>query len=310
MKKIISAFFGLLAVSMIFTACVTAPGQDAYRPPSAGISYDREGFPITLPDEINTIISIGPSNTEILVALGFGDKIIVTDAFSDNVEGIAYGISVLDMMALDAEFIINAQPDIIFVTGMTRVGGEDPLSLVSNVGISVIYMPHGTSLEDIIEDIRFIAAVMGAEAAGEDIIANMQAEIDEIRRIGETISTRRTVYFEISPAPWMVSFGSGTFLNEMIEIVGAENVFGEQEGWISVSDEVILTLNPDVILTSVNFLDDPIADIMNRAGFNVITAVQNGHVFQIDTDASNRPSHNVTRALREIAEAVFPEYFR
>ena len=285
-----------------------SPGNTPHAPPA----YDREGFPLVLPEEINAIISIGPSNTEILMALGFGAQIIYTDRFSNDVPGIRPEIAVLEMMALDAEFILNAQPDVIFITGMTRAHGDDhPLRLVSDAGISVIYMPSSTSIAAIIEDIRFIAAVMGAHGGGEAIVADMQAEIDSIRQITENIADdeRRTVYFEISPAPFMFSFGSGTFLHEMIELVGGINIFADREGWLPVADEVLLPLNPDVILTSTNFLEDPIAEIADRPGWSVMTAVQNGDIFQIDTASSNRPSHNIIRALREMAQAVHPDLF-
>ena len=273
-------------------------------------THDREGFPITVPEQIETIIAIGPSNTEILVALGFGDAIIQADRHSADVPGIQPGISTFDIRALDIEYIIDLNPDIIFITGMARTGGDDdPLRQVSAVGITVIYMPSSASIPDIKEDIRFMAAVLGATAEGEEIVEYMTAELDRIREIGETITERRTVYFEISPAPHMFSFGSGTFLNEMIELVGAINVFADKEGWVQISDEALIDINPDVILTSISFLDDPIGEIMDRPGWGAITAVQNGDVFMIDTASSNRPNHNIIRALREIAAAVYPDKF-
>ena len=298
----------LFLVLLLLTACARSPGQSGVQPASS-VSVDREGYPISIPDEINTIISIGPDNTEILVALGLGHKIIGADTFSYNVYGIQPGISVLDMMSLDAEFIINAQPDVILVTGMTRVGGEDPLSVVSATGISVIHMPVSASIADIIEDIRFIAAVVGEEAAGEHIITQMEAEMDYIRHKAEAITDRKRVYFEIYPAPFMISLGTGTFLHEMIELVGAENIFFDREGWFSVADEVILIENPDVILTTVDFMENAVAEIKQRPGWGALTAVQNNAVFYIDGDSSSRPSHNITKALWEMARAIYPQIF-
>ncbi|MCL2576267.1 MAG: ABC transporter substrate-binding protein [Defluviitaleaceae bacterium] len=300
MKKGILAFVAVVLV-VVFAACA---GNNVSRP-----DFDRDGNPIALPDEINTIISIGPSNSEVLAALGFGGNIIYTDFNSIGVEGVE-GYAVLDMMALDAELIINAQPDVVFVTAMSRGGGEDPLRVVSDMGICVIYIPTSTSIAEIQEDIRFIASVMGVANLGDDIIANMQAEIDEIASIAAGITTERSVYFEISAAPWMFSTGTGTFLNEMIEIVGATNIFADHDGWLGVSDEQLLAANPDVILTNVEWMDDPITEILERPGFDAITAVQNGDVFSIAENASSRSSHNIVIALRQIAEAVFPEYFR
>jgi len=273
------------------------------------ITEDRDGNPITLPDSINTIISMGPANTEIIVALGLGDKIIAMDAFSAGIAGVNQEIPHFDMLNPDGEQLINLMPDVIFVPGMSRQGGaEDPFWLVSQAGITVIYIPSSTSLDAIMDDIRFIAAVLDADERAEAIISEMQGEIDRIRAIGETITDARTVYFEVSPAPHMVSFGSGTFLTEMIEIIGAVNILAADiYSWSSVSDEIILMLDPDVILTSTNFIDDPVGEIMSRSGWDAITAVRDGAVHFIDTDASNRPSHNVVSALLEMAYAVYPE---
>jgi len=288
----------------------TANGGDEVAPPPAQvIDEDREGNPITLPETITTVISMGPATTEILSALGFADKIIAVDTFSDNIAGIDPSIAILDMMAPDGERIIALQPDVLFVAGISRYGADDPFRLIADAGICVIFIPSSTSIAGIQEDIRFIAAVMDNAPGGEQLIENMNREIDAVRQVSATITERRTVYFEVSPAPWMVSFGSDTFLNEMIEIIGAENVFAAEEGWMSVSDEIIVVTNPDVILTSVDFIDNPVGEILSRPGWDAITAVQNGDVFYIDTDASNRPSHNIVLALFEMAMVVYPDYF-
>ena len=273
-------------------------------------AIDREGYAITLPDEINTIVTIGPSNTEVLSALGFAGQIVSTDRHSYNVPGIAEDIAVLDMMALDAEFLIELNPDIIFITGMTRVHGDgDPLSQVSDAGITVVFMPSSISIGAIMEDIRFMAAVLDAYEEGEEIISEMQAEIDIITEIVSTIQATRTVYFEISPAPHLWTVGANTFINEMIELAGGVNVFGDRDSWVGVADEIVLEINPEVIITSISFLDDPVDEIINRPGWDAITAVQNGDVFQVSTDYTNRPSQNVVRGLRQIAAAIHPDYF-
>ena len=308
MKKILGTI-ALLAALLTITACQS---QDPATPetPTTALSYDLEGNPLTLPDTIERIIVLGPSNTELLIAMGFGSNIIATDDWSASVSGLPSGIPLFDMMTPDVEQIINLEPDLVFVPGMSQAGGGDPFEPVSAVGITVLYIPTSDSIAAIQDDIRFIAAVMGAQDIGDELISGMQAEIEAIRAIGETISQRRTVYFEISPAPFMWTFGTGTFLNEMLEIIGAENVMSNQQGWTGVSDEIILEADPDVILTSTDFLDDPIAEIMSREGWDTLTAVQNGDVFFICADASNRPNHNIVRALREMAAAIYPDYFQ
>jgi iron complex transport system substrate-binding protein len=265
--------------------------------------------PIQLSQRAERIITIAPSITEVLVALGFGDAIIATDDMSENVAGIAQGISVLTFENLDVEHILYLQPDLIITSDMILFAGNDPLRAAKDSGIDVIYLPTADSIEGIKEDIRFLAELMDAAAYGEAIIAEMEAEISRVRQIGETIAEPRTVYFEISAAPFMFTFGQGTFLHDMIELIGAVNIFGDQTLWVSVTDEVLFDRNPDVILTSVVYIDDPVAEINSRPGWGALNAVQNGDVFYINADSTSRPSHHIIYALREMAIAIYPDYF-
>ena len=273
------------------------------------IDKDREGNSITLPQTIDKIISMGPSNTEVLVALGFGDKIIAADSYSENVEGIPSGIPMFSMMSPDGEQIIALQPDVIFVTGMSKVDGDDPFKIISDTGICIIYIPSSSSIDGIKEDIKYMANVMGAQSKGDTIISYMETEIAAVKAVGDTITDKKRIYFEISAAPYMYSFGKGTFLNEMIELIGAANVLGDQENWISVADEAVVDANPDVILTSVNYIENPTDEIKSRPGWDGLTAVQNGDVYYIDTDSSNRPSQNIIKALKEMAKFVYPDKY-
>jgi len=304
---------GLIVMTLILVVSIAACAENTPTGQSSeNVSefLDREGNYITVPGSINSILSMGPATTEILVELGFADKIIAIDGFSANIQGLPSGIPQFDMMAPDGEQIMILRPDIIFVPGMTRdAGGDDPFQMIRDAGIPVIFIPTSTSINEIIEDISFLGAIMGAEDKSEEIISAMKLEIEAFRSAGAAITERRTVYFEISPAPWMVSLGRDTFLNEMIEIIGAENIFADMDSWTAIADEAVIAANPDVILTSVDFIDDPIGEIMSRPGWGAITAVSQGSVYFIDTDASNRPSHNIVVALREMAQAVFPEYF-
>ena len=262
------------------------------------------------PAEITRVISMGPAHTEVLVALGFGDKLIAVDDFSAPIPGVPEGLPLLDMMAPDGERILALMPDVLFATGMTQVDGIDPFGIVSDAGISVVHIPFSTSIADIKADIRLIAEVMGASESGEALVAEMTQAINEIRAVGEGIGDRKTVYFEISEPPFMYSFGQGVFLHEMLTLIGAENAFAHQDAWFLVADEAVFEANPDVILTNV-FGDGEAAvrEILGRPGWEAIAAVEAGRVYHIDTDSSSRASHNIIRALNEMARAVYPAYF-
>jgi iron complex transport system substrate-binding protein len=207
---------------------------------------------------------------------------------------------------IDGEFVIDLAPDVIFVTGMSKVRGENPLQVVEDTGICVVVIPSSTSIDGIKEDIRYTAAVMGVEGAGKQIISDFEKELDAIKKIGDTITDKKNVYFEVGQ---MYSLGKNTFINVMIEFIGAENIFADQESWIAASEEAVLAANPDVILTTTNYIDDPIGDIKSRSGWDVVTAVKNGDIYYIDTDSSNRPNHNIIKALKEMAKAVYPDQY-
>ena len=254
------------------------------------------------------IISIGPSNTEILAGLGAGGYIVAADDHSaDIVDG---DIVFFDIMNPNAEQMIALTPDVVFVAGLAAdAGGGDPFRVIAEQGIEVVHVPSSDSIDGIKNDIRLIAGAIDMSDAAEEIISYMAQNIEDIRGISGGIAERRTVYFEISAAPFMFSFGSGTFLNEMLDIAGGVNVFSDREGWYSVSDEVLITANPDVILTNISYIDDPVGEIAGRPGWGVISAVQNNRIHQIDTNASSRPSHRIIYAMWEMARAIYPEYF-
>lgn len=289
MKKLLYACALLLFISAI-AACTM---QDADTPAAT--------------DTRPTIMSIGPAITEIIVGLGAGDRIIATDTFSAQVPGVPAGIPIVDMWNLDIEIVLMAEADMVLANEMIMFSG-DPLAAAAEAGAAVVYLPgFSESIGDIKDNIRFIAATLGIPGTADTLIGTMEAEIEQARTIGETITHRRTVYFELDAPPDMFSFGSNTFLGEILEIIGAVNIFADHGAFVPVSDEQVIVANPDVILTNVPF-GTP-AEIKARNGWGGIAAVENSRIFTIDSDASSRDSQKIIDAMWEIAHAVYPEYF-
>jgi len=310
--------FFLAMTMLIVIASLTACGQDPTPKNPDEISgqntpelplADRAGNEITVPNEINKIISMSPSNTEILIDLGFGDKIIAADTYSADIPGLPENIQFFDMMAPDAEQLVALEPDIIFATGMSMKDGNDPFKPVGDMGICLAYIPSSDSIEGIYKDIIFIAKSLKVPDKGHDLVSGMETKIAEIEKIASTIEKKRTVYFEIASAPELYSFGKGVFLNEMIEIIGAENILANEEKWISVSDEVVVAANPDVILTNVNYIENAADEIKSRVGWENVSAVKNNDVYYIDNNASSLSNHNIVKALQQMAEAVYPKIY-
>lgn len=100
----------------------------------------------------------------------------------------------------------------------------------------------------------------------------------------------------------------------MIEVVGAKNIFGDQNSWITTSEESVIAANPDVILTNNLGLSGnektAIEDITSREGWNTITAVKNDDVYMIDNNTSSRPSQNIIKALKKMAKVIYPDEYK
>lgn len=271
---------------------------------------DREGNDVSIPTKIEKIISTAPSNTEVIVDLGLSDKLVAIDKYSTDIKGVDENIEKLDFSNPDAEAIIGLEPDIIIASGHNKTGSaEDPFKSVSDAGIPVVYVPSSDSIDGIYKDIEFIADVVGAQDKGNELISEMEKEIEKVKSIGETIKDKKTVYFEIAPAPGLFTFGKSTFLNEMIEIIGAKNVFESENGWVSPSSEAVIDKNPDIIITNVTYIDNPTEEIKGRDGWEHITAIKENAIYEVDKNSSSRPSHKIILALSQMAKAVYPEQY-
>jgi iron complex transport system substrate-binding protein len=294
-----AASASILLLLFFFTACTAKDAREI---------RDRTGAEVILKGPVRRIVSTAPSNTEIIADLGEAAKLIAIDRHSANVGGLPENLTEIDFFFPDAEALVQLEPDLIIANGHNATGsGDDPFRLLREMGIPVAYISMSKSIEDIYEDIVFIADILDVPERGEELIQSMKNNIAGITASTAKIEPKKTVYFEISAAPEMFTFGNGSYLNDMITIIGAINIF-ENDHWIvSPGAEIIIERNPDVILTNVNYIDDPIGEIKSRPGFEHINAVKNNRIYQIDTDSSVRPSARIIRALREMARAVYPE---
>jgi len=268
------------------------------------------GKSVVVKNDVKRVISTAPSNTEIIVDLGQAHKLVAVDVHSANIEGIPANLQgklpLLDFFYPDAEVIINLAPDLIIASGHNPTGsGEDPFRLLREMGIQVVYISMSKSIAGIYEDITLIAELLQAQEEGKALINKLSAQVDEISRKAAEFQNKRTVYFEISAAPDMMTFGKDSFIHDMIITIGAENIFGNENWLVTPGAETIINRNPDVILTNVSYIDDPISEIKSRPGFNHINAVKNNRIYRIDTNSSVRPSARIVLALQQMQEAVY-----
>ena len=188
---------------------------------------------------------------------------------------------------------------------------ESPFQSLIDTGTCVIRIPNRDTIAGIKSDIKFLATVLDAPEEGEILLEDFDAQLQELADIAAKIpqEERKRVYFEVAPAPNMYSFGNGVFLNEMIEWIGAKNILADQQGWMTIEGETIVAANPDAIFTNANYMEDPVQEILSRDGWAGITAVADKNVHCIDSNASSQPNHNIIKAMRQMAEILYPDYF-
>ncbi|AEF85928.1 periplasmic binding protein [Treponema primitia ZAS-2] len=294
-------FSALFAAALLLAGC----GGN-----NARLVTDRGGNSVAISGPVNKVISTAPSSTEILVDLGLADKLTAIDKYSLGVRGVNQDLPLIDFFFPDAEVIIGLNPDVIISNGHNKIGaGDDPFKLIREAGISVVYIPLSSDIDGICGDIEFIADLMNVPDRGKELVRSFKSQIDEIAAIGNTIEDKKTAYFEISPAPELVTIGRNTYLHEMMTIIGTVNIFSDQIGVIFPGAESILERNPDVIITNIQERYNPVGEIKNREGFEYINAVKNNAIYLVDTNSAARPSARIVLALRQMAKAVYPDKY-
>lgn len=271
---------------------------------------DRAGDDIKIPEKASKIVSLVPSVTQVIDELGDKDLLIGVDNQSMNsTEGVDK-LPQFDMMSVDAEKLIALKPEMVYISDLNKQSAESVWKQVKDAGITVIDIPTSTSIDAIEKDVQFIADTLSKPEEGKKLVDTMESEIEEVKTIGSKIDKKKKVLFEIAAAPDIYSFGSGVFLNEMIETIGAENVLADQKGWVPVTQEAAIASKPDAILTSVNYTKDPVGDILNAKGWEQVPAVKNKAVYQIDTNSSTLPNNHITKALKQMAKSVYPDEYK
>ena len=256
-------------------------------------------------NELRRIVSASPANTEIITGLDMGGFLIAVDRHSRGIPGVPAGLPEIDFFYPDTEAIIGLEPELIIVGEVNTFGvANNPFRLLGDMGIRVVQVPTSVSIEGIYGDIILIAEALGVKDRGEALVEYMKGQIEDIAAGVDPGAERRSVYFEISDAPTLVTFDQGAYLNEMVEIAGGRNIFADQRGWFSPSAEEIINRNPDIILALAYPGEDPVTEIKSRRAFESIVALRENQVYAIDADSASRPSQNILLAFRQIAQAI------
>jgi iron complex transport system substrate-binding protein len=261
---------------------------------------DKTGTAITLERAPERVVMLGPSDTEIVFAIGAGSLAVGADEYSNYPPEAAELPRVGDMNT-NIEAVASLNPDLVLGSASMNAAAVDALR---QLGITV-YASDPQTLEETIAHIEQVGVLLNHQAGAEAVAAEMRAAIQYVAdkvKDAEPLS----VYLEFSPG-WTV--GSGTFLDELVKLAGGVNISADQSGWFEVDSEAVIQRNPEVIIYPEIEGVDLLGEILSRPGWDQIEAVKNDRVHAVTNDPLVRVGPRLTDGLKEIAAAIHPDLF-
>lgn len=273
---------------------------------------DRLGRAVTLAAPAQRIVSLAPSNTEIVFALGAGDKLVGRDDFSDYPPEASKVQSLGSLYPkVNAEAIVALKPDLVLAAGITN---PEDVKALADLGLTVYATSYTTSLADIYADILAVGQLTGRSGEAEKLVADMQARVEAVASETANVAERPNVFYETDDtdpsSPW--TRGPGTFLDALINMAGGQNIGATgQDQDFQMSLEAIVKEDPAIIIFShASYSGRTPEQVMARPGWENITAVKNKAVYAIDGNLLDRPGPRVVEGLEALARLIHPELFK
>lgn len=251
-------------------------------------------------------ISIAPSTTEILFALGLNDNIVGVSSYCNYPPETKNKEKVGDFSHPNIEKIIFLKPDYIFCTGLEQAPVVEELRrLKFNV-----YVADPAGIEGLLKTIQNIGTITHKEKEAQALVDRMKADIEVIRQKVSAVSPEKRVkvFVEIWHEPLMTA-GNGSFVDEMITLAGGINVAHDvPRPYCYFSAEKVISLNPAVIIMTYMDKQPPLKLVESRYGWGNIDAVKNKRVFNdIEADELLRPGPRITEGLKRIQDKLYPK---
>ncbi|OEF98964.1 ABC transporter substrate-binding protein [Vulcanibacillus modesticaldus] len=310
----------LVLVLGILSGCATV--EDTSSDVNEGVDQEQTNnvtetnYPLTIKDDsskeitINAepkrIISLIPSNTEILYALGLDGRVVAVTIFDnypvDVQERVEYVFE--DGLNPNIEQIVALNPDLVILGAHS----EQLLNSIRALNISVVQF-NPQSINAVYETIEKIGLITNTNEKAQQVIAEMkekeQSIVEKIANIAETDKVR--VWVEVSSDLW--TSGKGTFIDELITKAGGINIV-EENGWVQYSEEKVIEANPQVIFTTYGYYTpNAVEQVLSREGWQQVDAIVNKRVINVDNDLVSRPGPRIIDGLGEIAKILYPDQF-
>ena len=250
---------------------------------------DMTGRMVTLDGPASRVVALTASDCEILYALGAGDTLVGRGEYCDYPAEVFDVPSVQSGSETNIEEILALEPQVLFMGTMAQT--EEQVKALEDAGVKVV-VSEATDINGVYDSIKIIGALMGKDAEAEALVTGMQDSFSELSSHAAE-NEGKSVYFEVSPLEWgLWSAGKNTFMDEVAQILGLKNIFDDMDGWCEVSEEAVLERNPDYIVTISMYFGEgptPEEEIASRAGWENVTAVQNGAILNLPNNELSRP---------------------
>ncbi|MDD3888419.1 MAG: cobalamin-binding protein [Syntrophomonadaceae bacterium] len=276
-------------------------------------------FPVTITDDLGRIVSIktepkrivslAPSNTEILFFLGIGNRVVGVTTYCDYPAEAKLITKVGGFKDPSLEKIVALKPDLVIATGMQ----QQLIKSLEDAGLNILVVKPNT-----IEGIFNTLQVMGRAAGVENKAVALTKELkDRVNAVSEKVekipeNQRPTVYYEMWYEPLM-SVGKDSLIGQIIKLAGGINIADDcAEQYPQLSEEVIIEKNPVVMVNSYGHAAKkiPPEEIAARKGWKEISFVKNNRIYTIDSDCLTIAGPRIVEGLEKMAEYLYPELFK
>lgn len=291
----------LLLLLIVAIAVVAACVQ-----PAPGTITDDLGRTVNIEKIPDRIISLAPSITEILFALGLGYKVVGVTDYCDYPELAKVKPKVgAPFPGFSIETIVDLDPDLVLSIAGTVV------EQLENLGLTVAVL-QPQDLDGIYKDIELVGKLDGKEKKAAKLIAEMRERVNTV--VAKTEGAEKpSVFYEVDGTdptrPWTT--GNNTFQNELISLAGGRNIAAGKAGWFQMSQEKILDLEPEIILLEDYQYGVTPEDVSSRPGWGNIPAVENDRIYPIlDPNLTCRAGPRIVDGLELLAKLIHPELFQ
>jgi len=288
-----------LATTLTFGAVVASEGTFPLT------LIDDEGTEVTIEAEPQRIISLSPSNTETVFALGGGDRLVGGTDYDDYpVEAVDLA-DVATYSGVIMEQVVALEPDLVLAAGNFFTPPDD-IATMRDLGYPVVVL-YAPDVDSVMGDIELIGASIGAGTEAEAMTADLAAQLDVVAAEAAATGTTPLTFYELGAEPEIYAPAPDSFLADMIVRAGGEPITtGDPVLW-SIPLEELIVADPEVIvLGDANYGTCPDA-VGTRPGWEGMTAVVNGDVRPVNDVPITRPGPRLAQGLASLARAIHPE---